>query len=112
MCACICNGCICVWYYTWICRQAEKKLRLGKLKSKFFKDFSQKSAYMYMSAHTLQGPVPTVDLRTPEENATTQHNVYTLATERYHFEPYLWCIDRCYGTPKTNIIVVDFKLLY
>ena len=66
-----------------------KKLRLGKLKSKFFKDFSQKSAYMYMSAHTLQGPVPTVDLRTPEENATTQHNVYTLATERYHFEPYL-----------------------
>ena len=89
-----------------------KKLRLGKLKSKFFKDFSQKSAYMYMSAHTLQGPVPTVDLRTPEENATTQHNVYTLATERYHFEPYLWCIDRCYGTPKTNIIVVDFKLLY
>ena len=66
-----------------------KKLRLGKLKSKFFKDFSQKSACMYMSAHTLQGPVPTVDLRTPEENATTQHNVYTLATERYHFEPYI-----------------------
>ena len=55
-----------------------KILRLGKLKSKFFKDFSQKSAYMYMSAHTLQGPVPTVDLRTPEENATTQHNtMYT-----------------------------------
>ena len=33
---------------------------------------------MYMSAHTLQGPVPTVDLRTPEEYETTQHNVYTL----------------------------------
>ena len=54
-----------------------KKLRLGKLKSKFFKDFSQKSADMYMSAHTLQGPVPTVDLRTPEENETTQYNVST-----------------------------------
>ena len=50
-----------------------KKLRLGKLKSKFFKDFSQKSAYM--SAHTLQGPVPTVELRTQEENETTQHNI-------------------------------------
>ena len=36
----------------------------------------KKSAYMYMSAHTLQGPVPTVDLRTPEENATTQHNAF------------------------------------
>ena len=88
-----------------------KFLRFSILKSKFFKDFSQKSAYMYMSAHTLQGPVPTVDLRTPEENATTQHNVYTLATERYHFEPYLWCIDRCYGTPKTNIFVLDFNIL-
>ena len=55
----------------------KKKLRLGKLKSKFFKDFSQNSAYMYMSAHTLQGPVPTVDLRTPEKNETTQHKLCT-----------------------------------
>ena len=52
-----------------------KKLRLGKLKSKFFKDFSQNQC---MYAHTLQDHVPTVDLRTPEENETTQHNVYTL----------------------------------
>ena len=61
-----------------------KKLRLGKLKSKFFKDFSQKSAYMYMSAHTLQGPVPTVDLRTPEENETiaTQHKLCTQFDDR------------------------------
>ena len=64
-----------------------KKLRLGKLKSKFFKDFSQKSAYM--SAHTLQGPVPTVDLRTPEENESTQHNVYTLTILHIQFTVYM-----------------------
>ena len=38
-----------------------KFLRFGKLKSNFFKEFSQNQC---IYAHTLQDPVPTVDLRT------------------------------------------------
>ena len=43
-------------------RQKKNEIRKAEKQILEFKDFSQKSAYM--SAHTLQGPVPTVDLRT------------------------------------------------
>ena len=64
-----------VYMYLWTCRQAENFLRFGKLKSNFFKEFSQNQ---YIIAHTLQDPVRTNCRFENVENETTQHKLYTI----------------------------------
>ena len=72
-----------------------KFLRFGKLKSNFFKEFSQNQCII---AHTLQDPVRTNCRFENVENETTQHKLYT------HWRNYTYNSQCLYPQLQSGII--------
>ena len=102
MCACIdrmCGSSVCVrtsvCYLSMDLPSGRTFLRFGKLKSNFFKEFSQNQCII---AHTLQDPVRTNCRFENVENETTQHKLYT------HWRNYTYNSQCLYPQLQSGII--------